>query len=76
MICTYFANVCRQSRICNEGPSLKKAIKWNRLDTTGATAEVTRVPEGDTALWGGFVVDKLPTLLKEERKLVLNSILL
>lgn len=54
----------------------KKSYEWIRLDTTGARAEVTRVPEGNTALWGGLVVDKLPTLLEEKRKLVLNSILL
>lgn len=54
----------------------KKSYEWIRLDKTGARAEVTWVPEGNTAPWGGFVVDKLPTLLEEKRKLVLNSILL
>lgn len=34
------------------------------------------MPEGNTALWGGLVVDKLPILLEEKGKLVLNSILL
>lgn len=54
----------------------QKSYEWIRLDTTGARTEMTRVPKGNTAPWGGFVVDKLPTLLEEKRKLVLNSILL
>lgn len=54
----------------------KKSYEGIRLDTTGARAEVTRVPEGNTAPWGGFVVDRLPNLLEEKGKLVLNSVLL
>lgn len=57
------------------GGTPKKATSGTDL-TTGARAEVIRVPEGNTVPWGGFVVDKLPILLEEKRKLVLNSILL